>query len=333
MRTKKSKRYSNQFYKNLYVKNRFKNKIYREIKHVKADEKKEYLYSGIASLIYPQLIENITGISYQSYIQENFYKPLGCMTLDYLPMHKNLKNNIVPTELDTIVRKDLTKNWVHDENYHVRRLVSEGTRPSLPWSQKIVYTKEETIVFLNSLYNDSTRYVVRSVANHLNDISKTSPNFVINTLQKWQKEESSYSPEIEYLNNHALRTLIRGGNKKALIFLGYQYPPFVAIEEFSLNTNHVKIGGFFEFSLCFESKSDQSLIIDYIIHFKTKRNEFSQKVFRVKKGVFSKGEMVSLKKKHSFKKISTRTYYAGTHKIEIQINGVIYKSLDFEVLA
>ena len=116
MRTKKSKRYSNQFYKNLYIKNRFKNKIYREIKHVKADEKKEYLYSGIASLIYPQLIENITGISYQSYIQENFYKPLGCMTLDYLPAHKNLKNNIVPTELDTIVRKDLTKNWVHDEN-------------------------------------------------------------------------------------------------------------------------------------------------------------------------------------------------------------------------
>ena len=116
MRTEKSKRYSNQFYKNLYIKNRFKNKIYRKIKHVKADDKKEYLYSGIASLIYPQLIENITGVPYQIYIQENFYKPLGCTTLSYLPKHKNLENNIVPTELDTIVRKDLIKNWVHDEN-------------------------------------------------------------------------------------------------------------------------------------------------------------------------------------------------------------------------
>ncbi len=116
MRTQKSKRYSNQFYKNLYIKNRFKNKIYRQIKRVKADGKKEYLYSGIASLIYPQIIENITGVPYQKYIQDNFYIPLGCETLDYLPMHKNLENAIVPTEIDTIVRKDLTKNWVHDEN-------------------------------------------------------------------------------------------------------------------------------------------------------------------------------------------------------------------------
>ncbi len=116
MRTKKSKRYSNQFYKNLYIKNRFKNKIYRKIKRVKADGRKEYVYSGIASLIYPQLIENITGVPFQSYIQENFYKPLGCSTLDYLPKYKNLKNRIVPTEIDTIIRKDLTKNWVHDEN-------------------------------------------------------------------------------------------------------------------------------------------------------------------------------------------------------------------------
>ena len=116
MRTQKSKRYSKQFYENLYIKNRFKNKIYRKIKRVKADGKKEYLYSGISSLIYPQLIENITGIPYQTYIQENFYKPLGCTTLNYLPKHKNFKNKIVPTELDTIVRKGLTKNWVHDEN-------------------------------------------------------------------------------------------------------------------------------------------------------------------------------------------------------------------------
>ncbi len=116
LRTKKSKRFSNEFYKNLYVKNRFKNKVYRQLKRVKADGKKEYLYSGIASLIYPQVIENITGVKYQSYIQKNFYTPLGCSTLGYLPVYKNLKNNIVPTEIDTLIRKDLIKGWVHDEN-------------------------------------------------------------------------------------------------------------------------------------------------------------------------------------------------------------------------
>lgn len=116
IKTEKSKRFSNQFYNNMYVKNKFKNKVYRKIKRVKADGKKEYLYSGIASLIYPQLIEDITGIPYTSYIQETFYKPLGCTTLGYLPKDKNFKNAIVPTEIDTIFRKQLVKGWVHDDN-------------------------------------------------------------------------------------------------------------------------------------------------------------------------------------------------------------------------
>ncbi|WP_052143681.1 serine hydrolase domain-containing protein [Wocania ichthyoenteri] len=116
VKTEKSKRFSNQFYNNMYVKNRFKNKVYRKIKRVKADGKKEYLYSGIASLIYPQLIEDITGVSYRTYIQNNFYKPLGCSTLGYLPKDKNFKNAIVPTEIDTIFRKTLVKGWVHDDN-------------------------------------------------------------------------------------------------------------------------------------------------------------------------------------------------------------------------
>lgn len=116
IKTKSSKRFSNQYYNNIYVKNRFKNKIYRKIKRVKVDGKKEYLYSGIASLIYPQLIENITGEPYQDYIQNQFFKPLGCSTLGYLPKEKNFKNNIVPTEIDTMFRKALVNGWVHDDN-------------------------------------------------------------------------------------------------------------------------------------------------------------------------------------------------------------------------
>ncbi|WOD45216.1 serine hydrolase domain-containing protein [Hwangdonia lutea] len=116
IKTKKSKRFSQQYYNDIYVKNRFKNKIYRHIKRVKADGKKEYLYSGIASLIYPQIIEDITGVPYRTYLQDNFYKPLGCNTLGYLPKDKNFKNAIVPTEIDTVFRKTLVNGWVHDDN-------------------------------------------------------------------------------------------------------------------------------------------------------------------------------------------------------------------------
>ena len=90
--------------------------MYRIITRSKVNEKKEYLYSGLASLIYPQLIKDLTGESYTSYLQNNFYSPLGCNTLGYLPTLKNFPNVIVPTEMDSLFRKDLVKGWVHDEN-------------------------------------------------------------------------------------------------------------------------------------------------------------------------------------------------------------------------
>lgn len=115
IRNQKSKRYSFQVYNNIYVKNRFKNKMFRKIKRAKVNDDKIYVYSGLASLIYPKLIEDMTGQAYTSYLQNNFYQPLGCSTLGYNPISKGI-TNIIPTEFDTIFRKDLTKGYVHDEN-------------------------------------------------------------------------------------------------------------------------------------------------------------------------------------------------------------------------
>ena len=110
------KRYSKKVYNNLYVKNRFNKKVFRKIKRSKGSNDKTYQYSGLASLIYPTLIEKITGENYEDYLNKNFYKPLGCEVLGYNPLTKNFKNNIVPTELDSFFRKDYVKGYVHDEN-------------------------------------------------------------------------------------------------------------------------------------------------------------------------------------------------------------------------
>lgn len=80
------------------------------------------------------------------------------------------------------------KHWATDEHYHVRRLVSEGTRPLLPWSGRIGIDQVDTLPLLELLYADCTRYVTRSVANHLNDVAKEKPELVIETLTRWQKE-------------------------------------------------------------------------------------------------------------------------------------------------
>ncbi len=116
IRRKPNKKYDQQAFDNLYVKNRFKKKIYREINKSKVSDEKNYKYSGLTFLLYPRLIENLTGISYTAYLRSNFYDPLDNTTMGFNPYHKGFSNRIVPTEIDTIFRHGLTKNWVHDEN-------------------------------------------------------------------------------------------------------------------------------------------------------------------------------------------------------------------------
>ena len=116
IRKSPNNRFSKEAYPNIYVKNRFKHKVFRQITRSKVSPNKTYVYSGLASLIYPQLIENITGEDYRTYLQKNFFVPLGCETLGYLPVTKHFKSPIIPTEYDSIFRKTLVKGWVHDEN-------------------------------------------------------------------------------------------------------------------------------------------------------------------------------------------------------------------------
>ncbi|AUC86192.1 serine hydrolase [Polaribacter sp. ALD11] len=111
-----NKRFKNEAYEGLFVKNRFKNKMFRQINRSKVSDEKKYKYSGLSFLIYPELISQITKKKYTDYLQENFFSPLETGTLGYRPKTKNFKNLIVPTERDSIFRKGLTKNWVHDEN-------------------------------------------------------------------------------------------------------------------------------------------------------------------------------------------------------------------------
>ncbi|WP_165733896.1 serine hydrolase [Polaribacter sp. 20A6] len=116
IKSKASRRFKNEAYEGLYVKNRFKNKVFRQINRSKVSDVKKYKYSGLSFLIYPDLISEITKEDYTAYLQTNFYGPLEATTLGYRPKSKNFNNLIVPTEVDSLFRKGLTKNWVHDEN-------------------------------------------------------------------------------------------------------------------------------------------------------------------------------------------------------------------------
>ena len=90
--------------------------MYRKINRSKVSATKKYKYSGLSFLLYPEIISKITKTDYSDYLQQNFYGPIKASTLGFRPKTKNYKNLIVPTEIDSIFRKSITKSWVHDEN-------------------------------------------------------------------------------------------------------------------------------------------------------------------------------------------------------------------------
>ncbi len=116
IKTNAKNKFTSQAYDNIFVKDRFKNKMYRQINRSKVSDVKKYRYSGLTFLLYPKIISDITNVNYTDYLQENFYKPLEATTLGFIPKTKNFTNKIIPTEVDSLFRHELTNGWVHDEN-------------------------------------------------------------------------------------------------------------------------------------------------------------------------------------------------------------------------
>ena len=225
---------------------------------------------------------------------------------------------------------DVLSEWAHSENYHVRRLVSEATRPTLPWSPRIVLEPEQPLPMLDILHADSTRYVTRSVANHLNDVSKIEPELVLDRLAKWRGLERQDPVELEWMTRHSLRTLIKQGHPGAMEHLGYSTKPDVNAKV-SINTPLVRAGETLEFSIHFAAGSDERLIVDYVIDFVKKNGSTKPKVFKLKGLEVKKGESINLLKRHRLKAdATTYTLNDGTHGLTVVVNGKPVGSASFE---
>ncbi len=223
-------------------------------------------------------------------------------------------------------------DWVQDDHYHVRRLVSEGTRPTLPWGLKTGLEVHEPLPFLNALHADGTRFVTRSVANHLNDISKTDPTLVVNTLSRWREMGQQNKDELGWMTRHALRTLVKKGDSAALTLLGYHAQPDISVSDFNFAPT-VRIGDTGAISLSITSHGDENLMVDYVVHFVKANGSTAPKVFKLKKLALKKGQTVAIQKNHRFQKeASTFTHYAGAHRITLQINGQSFGDVDFALV-
>lgn len=219
------------------------------------------------------------------------------------------------------------KDNLHHPNVHIRRWISEGSRPLLPWGERLPEFMNDpapTLTLLEELKFDDELYVRKSVANHLNDISKNHPLLVITTVRRWIEEgPPEHKPKIEWIKHRALRTLIKKGHKEALKLMGVVGEAKVALTPLKLNQKKFKLHDIleFQFEVTSLAKKSQRLVIDYLIDFVKANGTQSSKVFKLKIIELGPGESIILKKKHSLRPITTMTYYKGIHHLWIQING------------
>ena len=238
-----------------------------------------------------------------------------------------LRDFIIKFPIETF--NELLK-WSEDENYHVRRLCSEGTRPNLPWAKKINSDIKTPLKLLDNLYFDKARFVTRSVANHLNDISKKEPSLVIDTLLKWKNSKNQTESEMNYIINHSLRTLVKDCNKEALNFIGLDTGVNFEVNYFNIAKDTLSIGDSLDFGFSIKSKKEGLFVIDYCIYFQNKKGGLNKKVFKLKKLVIKEGQILKINKSYKLKEgMTTRNLYTGLHKISININGNIVLEKDF----
>jgi len=111
---------------------------------------------------------------------------------------------------------EVLTQWMTDDDPHVRRLCSEGTRPRLPWATKIdsfVKDPGPCLPILEHLKNDVDLYVRRSVANHVGDIAKDHLTLALDLCSNWLNGAST---ELKWVIRHALRNPAKKGVERAL---------------------------------------------------------------------------------------------------------------------
>jgi 3-methyladenine DNA glycosylase AlkC len=224
-------------------------------------------------------------------------------------------------------------SWLDDPSEHVRRLISEGTRPRLPWASYLpAFQKDPTpvLALLEVLKDDTSLYVRRSVANNLNDIGKDNPDIMLSTAEQWMQQAS---PERAWIVKHALRVAVKNAQPRALALMGFGKKAQLEIRDANITPNKVHQGGSVQLSCTLHSlaKTAQTLLVDFVVHYVKANGSARAKVFKLTSCKLAAGESLALSKKLSLAPMTTRQHYAGNIKVELLINGQTFALGTFEL--
>ena len=222
--------------------------------------------------------------------------------------------------------------WSQHKNRHVRRLATEGCRPRLPWAMALPGLKKDpspVLSILENLKQDSCEVVRRSVANNLNDISKDHPALALQIAQKWK----GLGADTDAIIKHGLRTLLKAGDPSVLSFYKLKADQF-KLSRFKISTPQVMTGEYLQFEFMVENISNkiETLRLEYAVHYLKNNGSLSKKVFKISERTVQAGEKIQIIRRQSFRPITTRVFYKGTHRLSVMMNGKESKTLSFELL-
>ncbi|MFR1517739.1 MAG: DNA alkylation repair protein [Clostridia bacterium] len=221
--------------------------------------------------------------------------------------------------------------WAKSDNEHIRRLASEGCRPQLPWGQVLASFKKDpspVLAILELLKADPSLYVRKSVANNLNDISKTHPELIAKIARDWYGNNE----HTDWIVKHGCRTLLKKGNKDVLEIFGFADARHVDIDGFALDTASVVIGEDITFSFTISANETTKVRLEYGIDYVKANGKRNRKIFQISEISLKAGLKKAYTKTHSFADLSSRKHYPGVHSITLFVNGTERGTLDFKVL-
>lgn len=270
-------------------------------------------YNGLQGMLFPDFIQVYGLNDYKASIKAlELFTQYSTAEFAIRPFIEKYPNKTMQQMLE----------WSKHKNEHLRRLASEGSRPKLPWAsplREFIKDPKPCLPILENLKADESLYVRKSVANHLNDISKSQPELVLNISKQWYGGTNNTN----WIIKHALRTLLKKGDKNALAIFGLDDAHQLEIKNLKLSHQKIKIGDFlfFEFDVTNQSKKERTIRLEYKIDYVKLNGTSSSKVFQISEFSLQKNAVKHFKRKQWFKQLTTRIHYVGIHNITIVVNG------------
>jgi 3-methyladenine DNA glycosylase AlkC len=214
--------------------------------------------------------------------------------------------------------------WVQHPDLHVRRLVSEGTRPRLPWGQRLeaaCRAPEAGLARIARLLSDPSPYVRRSVGNHLGDVCKDQPDLAVRTAAHWSLQGHAA------IAKRGLRSLLKAGHPGALTLFGQGHP----VEVLAVHIpKTAEINGTLPVTATLRTVEACEARVDLVWQWPGSKGTRSA-TFRSGGAQLSAGEVWRYAGALKLRRTSTRAVPAGTHALIVRVNGADHAAIEFEV--